>query len=423
MPFSTFRLAFKNTLWQILGRGVMLVCSFLIVFLLTRLLGTARYGDYLFLTTTVLLFFNLADFGTGATAVRMISQEKKRRREIFSAALVLKTGLSLLSFLVLNLAAFFLPQFAGLRPAALIASLALFFLSVRTAADILFMADLRFEKKVFFEVAASLIFLILSSALFIFGKNDLQLLLVFWVLSGAVSGLGALFLVLKNKEFGFSWVNKKSVKLLFKEALPLGLRQLVFATYDEGIDNFFLKTFLGSAAVAYYGLAYKVYANLVLLAAFFMNSLFPILAGASGKKTKTIVKKSGKILLAAGLGVGVFTFLFAPFLVKILGGEAFLPSVAILRLLAVALVAAFLNHLFGYLFLARGEQKKLLFFSLLALAFNLGGNWFLVPRLGGWGAAIITLGTELLMLILGGGYWIKKSAEDTNKKNNSKVKS
>jgi O-antigen/teichoic acid export membrane protein len=165
--------------------------------------------------------------------------------------------------------------------------------------------------------------------------------------------------------------------------LPLGLRQLVFATYDEGIDNFFLKTFLGSAAVAYYGLAYKVYANLVLLAAFFMNSLFPILAGASGKKTKTIVKKSGKILLAAGLGVGVFTFLFAPFLVKILGGEAFLPSVAILRLLAVALVAAFLNHLFGYLFLARGEQKKLLFFSLLALAFNLGGNWFLVPRLGG----------------------------------------
>lgn len=107
MPFSTFRLAFKNTLWQILGRGMMLVCSFLIVFLLTRLLGTARYGDYLFLTTTVLLFFNLADFGTGATAVRMISQEKKRRREIFSAALVLKTGLSLLSFLVLNLAAFF----------------------------------------------------------------------------------------------------------------------------------------------------------------------------------------------------------------------------------------------------------------------------------------------------------------------------
>ena len=423
MSSSILRLAFKNTLWQILGRGVMLVCSFLIVFLLTRLLGTACYGDYLFLTTTTLLFFNLADFGTSATAVRMISQEKKRRREIFSTALVLKIGLSLSSFLVLNLAAFFLPQFAGLRPAALVASLALFFLSVRTAADILFMADLRFEKKVFFEVLASLIFLVLSLVLFIFGKNDLQLLLIFWVLSGAASGLGALFLVLKNREFSFSLVNKKSVKLLFKEALPLGLRQLVFATYDEGIDNFFLKTFLGSAAVAYYGLAYKVYANLVLLAAFFMNSLFPILAGASGEGVKTIAKRGGKILFVAGLGVGVFTFLFAPFLVRILGGEAFLPSVAILRLLAVALVAAFLNHLFGYLFLARGEQKKLLLFSLLALAFNLGGNWVLIPRFGGQGAAIITLGTELLMLVLGGGYWIKKSAEDTNKKNNSKVKS
>ena len=182
---------------------------------------------------------------------------------------------------------------------------------------------------------------------------------------------------------------------------------MVFATYDEGIDNFFLKTFLGSAAVAYYGLAYKVYANLVLLAAFFMNSLFPILASASDEGVKTIAKRGGKILFVIGLGVGVFTFLFAPFLVKILGGEAFLPSVAILRLLAVALVAAFLNHLFGYLFLARGEQKALFFFF-LALAFNLGAIGF-GPLSYGWGAAIITPGTELLMLILGGGYWGKNS--------------
>jgi len=408
MSSSILRPVFKNTLWQILGRGVMLACSFLVVFLLTRLLGAARYGDYLFLTTTTLLFFNLADFGTSATAIRMISQEKERRREIFSAALVLKTGLSLSSFLVLNLAAFFLPQFAGLRPAALIASLALFFLSLRTAADILFMADLRFEKKVFFEVLASLIFLVLSLVLFIFGKNDLHLLLIFWVLAGALSSFGAFFLVLKKGEFHWSLREKKSMKPLFKEAFPLGLRQLVFATYDEGIDNFFLKTFLGSMSVAYYGLAYKIYANLVLLAAFFMNSLFPVLAGASEKRVKMMVQTVGRILLLAGLAVSALTFFLAPFLVKILGGEAFLPSVPVLRLLCLALVAAFLNHLFGYLLLARGEQKKLLWFSLLALAFNLGGNWLLVPRLGAQGAAMITLGTELLMLILGGGYWLGK---------------
>ncbi|MBP8591088.1 flippase [Candidatus Shapirobacteria bacterium] len=409
MVFPGFRLVFKNTLWQILGRGVMLACSFLAVFLLTRLLGAEDYGDYLFLTTAVLLSFNLADFGTSATAVKMISQKKINRQAIFTSALVLKMGLSLFSFLVFNLAAFFLPQFAGLGLAALIASLSLFFLNLRTAADILFMADLRFEKKVFFEVFASVLFLLASLILFFLGKDNLVLLIIFWVLAGALSGLGAILLIFKKGEFRWSLLEKKPIKNIFKEAFPLGLRQLVFATYDEGIDNFFIKTFLGSVNVAYYGLAYKIYGNLILLAAFFMNSLFPVLAGASPKKVKEMVQTGGRLLFLAGLALGAITFLLAPFLVRILGGEAFLPSMPILRLLCPALVAVFLNHLFGYLLVARGEQRKLLWFSLLALAFNLGGNWLLIPRLGTQGAAIITLGTELLMLLLGGGYWVKNS--------------
>ena len=92
----------KNTLWQILGKGVAIGCSFLITFLLTRLLGVAVYGDYIFVTTTVLLFFSLADLGVGAIAIREISKDATKKQLIFSNAFILKFFLSLLVFIIFN---------------------------------------------------------------------------------------------------------------------------------------------------------------------------------------------------------------------------------------------------------------------------------------------------------------------------------
>jgi len=191
---------------------------------------------------------------------------------------------------------------------------------------------------------------------------------------------------------------------------------LIFSTYDRGIDSFFLKTFLGSLSVAYYGLAYKVYDNLVLLAAFLMNSLFPILSGIQGQLLVKTFKKAGKILFFSGLTITFFTLILAPFLIKILGGGRFLSSVAILQILSFALVMAFLNHLIGYTMIVIEEQKTLLYFSLVALLVNLIGNWFFISRFGGMGAAGVTVATELTSLILGGWFIAKKLSAINDKR-------
>jgi len=406
----------KNTFWQILGRGVAVFCSFLITFLLTRLLGVASYGDYVFITTTVLLFFNLADLGVGAIAIREIAKNSNEKQFILGNAFALKFFLSLLAFVIFNCLAFCLPQFANLLIAAFFASFSLFFLTIRTVADIFFIAKLEFGKKVFFEVLASILFLLFVLVFFLKGQGNLSLLMINWAMAAAVSGLLALWFVFRNKK-GWRWqYNSLGIKKLFGQAFPLGVRQLIFSTYDRGIDSFFLKTFLGSLSVAYYGLAYKVYDNLVLLAAFLMNSLFPILSGIQGQLLVKTFKKAGKILFFSGLTITFFTLILAPFLIKILGGGRFLSSVAILQILSFALVMAFLNHLIGYTMIVIEEQKTLLYFSLVALLVNLIGNWFFISRFGGMGAAGVTVATELTSLILGGWFIAKKLSAINDKR-------
>jgi len=398
---------FKNTLWQILGKGVAIGCSFLITFLLTRLLGVAAYGDYIFVTTTVLLFFSLADLGVGAIAIREIAKDSTKKQVIFSNAFILKFFLSLLVFIVFNCLAFCLPQFANLLIPAFLASFSLFFLTIRTVADILFIAKLELGKKVFFEVLASILFLLFVLVFFWKGQKSLNLLIISWTTAAAVSGLLALLFVFRKEKL--HWQGRFSgIKKLFCQAFPLGVRQLIFSTYDRGIDSFFLKTFLGSLSVAYYGLAYKVYGSLVLLAAFLMNSLFPILSKKQGQSLVETFKKAGKILFFSGLAITFFTFILSPFLIEVLGGSQFLSSVAILQILSFGLIIAFLNHLIGYTMIVIEEQKTLLYFSLVALLVNLIGNWLFVPRFGGMGAAGVTVATELTSLILGGLFVSRK---------------
>ena len=79
----------KNTFWQALGRIVMLACSLATAHFLTRFLGIEAWGNYIFITTVVLMVFNLADFGTGTITVKKLAGNQvnsKEKRTILNQA-------------------------------------------------------------------------------------------------------------------------------------------------------------------------------------------------------------------------------------------------------------------------------------------------------------------------------------------------
>ena len=189
--------------------------------------------------------------------------------------------------------------------------------------------------------------------------------------------------------FKLEILNKKFVLNFLKESWPMGVYMLIFTGYDRAIDSLMIDKFIGIKEVAFYGLAYKIYSNMVQPAYYFVNSIFPILSGKSENK-RSLFKWSTWIILGALMVLIPLAYLLAPLMIKILAGSGFEPSVIVLRILLIPLFFSYINHLFGFTLIAKGGQKQILILGLITLVVNFIGNLLMIPRFGIIGAAWVT---------------------------------
>ena len=398
---------FVNTFSQVVGRFFMVVVSLLVTAFLTRNLGISSYGDYVFITSFIMLFVGLSDLGTTVIGVRESVGRPGQAQIVFNSILFLRLLVTILLLVLINLLVWVVPQFSNLRLEGFIASLVLPCLVLRTTSQAVFQINLRLDLSAFLESFSSILLLLMLSTFYLLNFNwhfipfSLLFVMAFWTLSALFSGLAGLILSSRYLKWGFIF-NKSEAKRILKEAIPLGLFFLAFSVYDRGIDSFLIKSFLGSQALGYYGLAYKIHGNLLLGAAFLMNSLFPIISSLKDDlvKLKIFLKKTFTLLLFVGFIVFLLGFLFAPLIINLIAGKDFSPSVLILRILLVATFLSYVNHLTGYSMIALGNQKKLLYFSIIGLLINLIINVIFIPIFSYYAAAVATIITEGTLFVL-----------------------
>ncbi len=80
--------------------------------------------------------------------------------------------------------------------------------------------------------------------------------------------------------------------------------------------------------------------------------------------------------------------------------EGFYGSDIVLKFLMVGMTVAFINSLFIYALIATNYQNKLLWLNGCCAVFNVFLNLLMIPYLGARGAAITSVATETLLLIL-----------------------
>jgi len=178
-------------------------------------------------------------------------------------------------------------------------------------------------------------------------------------------------------------------------------------TVDNKIDTVMLGSLKGSGAVGIYAVSYRVYDVLILGAAYLMGSLLPVISRYTQRqgqiKLRVIYQKSFDVLLLMGFLALILSFVFSPFIVRFLTQQRFAEfadSVNVLKILSLAIFFAYFNHLTGYTIVGLGKQRSYFSVALLALLFNIGANLIIIPRLSYYGAALITVLTEGLILII-----------------------
>lgn len=404
-----------NTLIQIFSKTTTVVFGLLTTILLTGYLGREGYGGYMFIITLVVMFGVFADWGTATIGVREAAKRKKDQGRIFANIFLFRLALACLAALLMFLAAVFLPLPSGnqpiIRQGIMLASIVLVLFATKASFGIIFQTKLQMEKLAVADIASSFLVLLLSW-FFIRQQWGILMLIGAVVMANIVAVLIAWVLASRTIKFDFRW-DKVFIKQLIRESLPMGAILLVF-TIDNKIDTVMLGSMKGSGAVGIYAIAYRVYDVLILGAAYFMAVLLPVLSQYAAKtpfnpspirdhSLKRIYQKAFDVLLLMGVGATLFAWTFAPLIVRILTQQRFIEfgdSVMVLRILALALFLSYFNHLAGYTIVALGKQRPYFFVALAALVFNFLANLLVIPFWSYQGAAVVTVFTEGLVLMI-----------------------
>ncbi|PJC28162.1 hypothetical protein CO054_01610 [Candidatus Shapirobacteria bacterium CG_4_9_14_0_2_um_filter_39_11] len=398
-----------NTFIQIASKIITVGFALLTTILLTGYLGKEGYGDYIYIITLAIIFGSLADWGTATIGVREVAKEKGSQGKLLGNVFILRLGLSFLAIVLLFAFSLFLPIQTQnpllLRKMIKIATLIVFLVAIKASFGIIFQSRLEMQKAAVADITTSLLIFLFSWYVV---QKGLGLGPLVWavVWASGVAVVIAGILALKTARYVFQ-IDKEIMAELIRESLPVGAILLMF-TMDNKIDTVMLGAIKGSGAVGIYAIPYRIYDVLILGAAFLMNALLPVISQYSDlerwkDKLRQIYQKAFDILFLMGSAGLVFILIFAPAIVRLLTWQRFGEfgdSVAVLRILVLAMFIAYFNHLTGYTIVALGRQRPYFFVAFGALIFNVIANLIAIPRFSYYGAAGVTVLTEGLVLMI-----------------------
>jgi O-antigen/teichoic acid export membrane protein len=397
-----------NTLVQVFGKVVTVGLSLVTTAVLTRNLGVEIYGNYMLITSMWLFLDSAADFGSKVIGVREAARSiGEKRKEIYIQVAWFRLVASLLMFLVGLLVILLWSGFNGIELEALMGLLMIGFTAMAGSLEIIFQTEMRMSLKVWVDILFPLIFVIWL----LIWKNPINLILVFGIyliarIVSLVVGLGLLGkllgrfkLVKPDKVF---WLN------FLKQSWPMGVYMILFSGYDRAVDSILIKQLIGVRDLAFYGLAYKIYGNLIQPAYYLINSVFPILSNKKNSR-KRLFWQTGVLMFLGAIMVSGVVYFLAPWIINVLSGDSFGTSVVVLRILLIAMIFAYLGHLVGFTLIALGKQKQVLVVGLISLIINIGGNLLLIPSFGINGAAWVTVLTEMVAAVLMTGILVKRN--------------
>ena len=104
--------------------------------------------------------------------------------------------------------------------------------------------------------------------------------------------------------------------------------------------------------------------------------------------------------MTGGIIFGVLGILLAPFAIRLLGGDSFVQSVLVLRILVGGLVLFYVTQPISWLIVTLGGQKYLPVIYLISAIFNVSSNLVVIPFYSFYGSSVITLASEMIILIL-----------------------
>lgn len=371
--------------------------------LLFRHLGDVRLGDYGKVVSLVTLCGGFTDAGLSAIGVReLATRDAEGRRSLMRSLGGLRLALAFVGVLVaVGFAA--LAGYGGtLVLAAAIVGVGMMLTVLQDTYGINLTARLRISWLAAADLlrvsvlAAGIVALVLAGAgLFPF--------YVATVPAAAAAAVLTAWVVRREVPLRPS-IDLRAWRELLRDTLSFSLATAVIAVYFR-VAMIVVSLVSNSHQTGYYAAAFRVVEVLLSVPALLVGVAFPIFARAARDDRLRLAYAVGRVfdaLWLLGVAVALALFVGAPFVIAVLGGATFRPSVGVLQIQGLAMAASFVGSVWAYTLLSLHRHRQILTVSLVAVALTILLTATLASTDGARGAAIgTTIGEYAFVIMLG----------------------
>ncbi len=192
----------------------------------------------------------------------------------------------------------------------------------------------------------------------------------------------------------------RPVGALIREGLPVGLATAL-ALVAYRVELWLLLPLRGGGETGLFGGALRVFDGLRLIPGAVAQGAMPYLVEEAQAPRAPARERTVRSVVLLGVPAALVVLAFAPEIVALLLGEAFAGAAGPVRVLALAIVPAFINTLLLQSLLAAGHAAQMPRLMALRLAISLGAGLLAIPALGAVGGAATCALAEVLVLARG----------------------
>ena len=212
-------------------------------------------------------------------------------------------------------------------------------------------------------------------------------------------GMHIVYRKLGGQRLQFSRPLAKRLFVRGKYYIVSGLMVTVFAQTDRVM----LKLMVGDAETGFYSAAVTCAGLTSFVFGAMIDSMRPMVVeskGISQRRYEEAVLQLYSIVLYCAMLFSIFVAAFAPLVVSVLYGQAYEPSINVLRVIVWYTSFSYFGGAKDVWVLAEGKQKYLLWLNSFGAIANIGLNLLLIPFWGAVGAALASLVTQIFTNVI-----------------------
>ncbi len=400
---TTGKKIFQNTIMLTATEVVARVLGLVLMMAVARKLGPAAMGIYAFGLCFVGIFEIFVNFGLETYIQREVGRDPDIAPQLLSQVFSLKIGIySICLGLILALLPL-VASGAAKREVVLILSVAMFFRTNMTATYAFFRARQISHFEALIRIVLRLTYT--SAGVYaVFTGYGLNTLVSIECMVLAVAFFTGWWIFIRKIGFAKMRFSLKQSIDLARSTWNFFFIRIVQTVFNS-IDLVMLSLISGDISTGFYSVTVRLVGAFGFLPNAITGAFLPVLSrmrDGDKKAFHDLFRIYFKIVLFIGTGIGAILAGLSGDIILLLFGEAFIPAVPTLVLMAVALVISFANWPLSNAIIAMDKEHLMLKIFTACAGANIVLNFFLIPVFREQGAAWATIFSQALLLFLQG---------------------